>query len=804
MSAYSNHFFSMFLPALLILTADIYSISSAQAQTITQLSPPAQPLSYRRDHPDATMVKRSGVIKQRERTHWPEEVLLRRITPKLDQFFASLQAGSFDKQEPSALFHPNFTGSEAPHNVISTVQEANAISWQAFDLNQQQVFSRAAFVKSWADYISAYQSISRTEYQVSSIKSASSDSISPLNLQIHFRLTGTGIKGRQEDQGEFKVAFIQEPGNSNAWRMSEFNLTKLERVSGRQQFVDVSKQLGARPDTPQETHFVAYFSQGVSLSDFDGDGDLDLFFPQRHAAAIAYRNNGKGHFDDVTSELGLSGLTGARIAYFFDWDNDGDKDMLLLTSKRMFLFESDGNRFKDVSQLSGFDRMHTKGLTGAAIADFNQDGLLDIYVCNYGDPINSPGFDYFDSNKGFINKLFQNEGDGKFADVTKAAGLDKDNRKWTFSALWIDYDQDTAMDLYVVNDYGPNQLFRNLGNGQFIDVAQDVGVQDYGNGMGASWADYNNDTYMDLYVSNMHSDAGKRILHSSKYSGDKETRDRALRFAKGNTLLHNTGKGRFIEVDDSPVINARWAWGNLFFDYDNDGDQDLYVANGMFSNSNTQDVGPVFWRHVLAPASLEDPHYLQGGAYLGDLIKTQAWSFAGYEHNRFFQNLGDGHYVDAGSVLDIDLVQDSRGVASGDLDNDGDLDLVISNRNAPQLVILKNNVTNQGNYLAVSTEGSHSNRQGIGTRLTLSCEGKKQVRVIQLGSGYVSQSDQTAWFGLGKCKKVDSLDVQWPSGHQQKFTSTMSTSPAAMGLAFERALIIFKVVAAPGASPRAS
>ena len=771
MPACFNHLFSMFLTGLLVPAVYLCSVSSAPAQTSIQLSPPSQPLSYRLDHPSASMVKRSGVIKQRERTHWPEEVLLRRISPKLDQFFASLQTGSFDKQEPSALFHPDFTGSVAPQNISSTVQEANAVSWQAFDINQQRVVSKTAFTQSWTDYVSAYQSITRTEYQISSIKGASSDSASPVSLQVHFRLTGTGVDGRQEDQGQFGAVFIREPGNSNAWRMSEFSLKKLERVSGRQQFQDVSEQLGARVETPQDTHLVAYFSQGVSLSDFDGDDDLDLFFPQRNAAAIAYRNDGKGHFDDVTSELGLSGLSGARVAYFFDWDNDADLDMLLLTSKRMFLFENDGKRFSDVSQVSGFDRMQTTGLIGAAIADFNQDGLLDFYVCNYGDPVNGPGFDYFDSNKGFVNKLFQNKGNGKFADVTSMAGLDKDNRRWTFSALWIDYDQDTAMDLYVVNDYGPNQLFRNLGNGQFSDVALEVGVQDYGNGMGASWADYNNDTYMDLYISNMHSDVGKRVLHSSNYSGSSEARDKALRFAKGNTLLRNTGKGGFVEVEDSPLINAKWAWGNLFFDYDNDGDQDLYVANGMFSNSSMQDVGPVFWRHVLAPASLEDPFYLQGGAYLGDLIKTQAHSFAGYEHNRFFQNLGDGRFADAGSVLDIDLVQDSRGVASGDLDNDGDLDLVISNRNAPQLVVLKNNVSNPGNYLAVLTEGSNSNRQGIGARLTLACEGKKQVRVIQLGSGFVSQSDQTAWFGLGKCKKVDSLKVQWPSGHQQIFTS---------------------------------
>ncbi|HHO59757.1 MAG TPA: VCBS repeat-containing protein, partial [Thiotrichales bacterium] len=478
---------------------------------------------------DAAMVAREHAIKKREREQWPQEVMLRGITPKLDRFFANLQAAAASPAMPvaeasAALYHPAFTGTPAPQpgNVRVDVQEANGVRLQSFVTGAEQVVPAAAFKRAWAGYVAGYRRINRTEYQISSISASLKPAVSA-TLRVHFRLTGETASERREDQGTFEVVFYREP-DSSAWRMHDFRLEHLDRVTGSAQFSDDSAQFGEHESPAAASHFVAYFSQGISLADFDNDGDLDLFFPQRDAPAIAYRNDGSGQFEEATAALGLEGLTGVRSAYFFDWDNDDDLDLLVLSAQRLFLFERRKKGFVDVSAASGFDRLQTSGLIGAAVADFNRDGLLDFYVCNYGDPNNGPGLDYFDSRKGFINKLFQNAGGGKFTDATDAAGLGADNRRWTFAALWLDYDRDGEMDLYVVNDYGPNQLFHNTGDGHFEEVAASVGAQDYGNGMGASWADYNNDGYLDLYVSNMHSEAGWRVLNSPDYRGSRQQR----------------------------------------------------------------------------------------------------------------------------------------------------------------------------------------------------------------------------------------------------------------------------------------
>jgi hypothetical protein len=755
----------------------------------------------RRSTPSRDQVDRQRRAGETEQRSWPSELVLSQIQPRLKQFFGALQGGGFSRGQTESMFAPDFRGARLELADGAQVERTGIrlSTWKSGGGD----LPRDEFAAAWTHYAEGFSTVFRTEFHVtrlslapaeaesatkntaaSAARSAAESNVqgaaesaaenavkaSRVRMTVEFRITGAEADLRREDQGSLEAVFVPLAGRPGVWLWEHLALRELHTLRAEPQFSDVAGALGDRGDHPLDTLIVSYFSEGVSLADVDADGDLDLFMPHRYGPAVLYENDGQGRFTDMTDRVGLGGLVAARSGYFFDWDNDGDLDLLVLTGERMHAFERRGESYVDVSRVSGFQYMRTTGLTGAAIADYDGDGLLDFHVANYGDPGMGPGYGYFDSRRGFFNKLFRNEGGGRFSDQTEPAGMDADNRRWTFASIWIDHNGDFAPDLYVVNDYGPNQLFENLGKGRFRDVAPELGAEDFGNGMAASWADYDNDGKQDLFVSNMRSYAGERIAHSEDFPGDAAARAKLERFAKGNTLLRNTGNGGFEEVESWAPLDAKWAWGNVFFDYDNDGDLDLYVANGMFSNLRAVENDPVFWRHVLVPISLGAPGVDEGAALLGDLLQMRAQSFGGHERNRLFQNLGDGRFVDVAAVVGADIVLDSRAVAAGDLDGDGALDLVISNRNSPQLSILHNRSGNPGRFLAVDLVGTRSNRQGVGARLSLLCGDLTQVRTVQLGSGYVSQSPSTAWFGLGDCERVDSLEVRWPSGQRQVFS----------------------------------
>ena len=336
---------------------------------------------------------------------------------------------------------------------------------------------------------------------------------------------------------------------------------------------------------------------GLAMGDVNGDSLEDLYICQPgglpNRLLIQRRD---GTVSDVSESAGVDWLDFTSSALFVDLDNDGDQDLMVGTPFHLLVMANDGNgQFSLQADLPIRFDVHS-----LSAADYDGDADLDIYVTiahayDGVEPEKVEGpFIFHDANNGAPNKLFRNDissGAWKFTDVTDQMGLDVDNDRHSLAASWEDYDNDGDPDLYVANDYGRNCLYRNDGH-RFVNVAAEVDVVDYGAGMSVSWGDCNRDGWMDLYVGNMFSSAGNRITDQPAFKPDAKDNVRSLyrRFVKGNSLFVNRG-GKFEDVSGpAGVDRARWAWASLFVDLNNDGWEDLLVANGFITNQSTDDL----------------------------------------------------------------------------------------------------------------------------------------------------------------------------------------------------------------------
>lgn len=335
---------------------------------------------------------------------------------------------------------------------------------------------------------------------------------------------------------------------------------------------------------------------GMAIDDVNGDGLEDVYLCQSPALPnLLLLQNPDGTVRDAAVESEVHWLEGTRAALLADLDNDGDQDLVSVLGSYVVIQANDGQgRFTSVTTIEG-----VSSLFAINAVDYDNDRDLDLFICGYtlttginpNDVFANP-MPFHDANNGATNIMLRNDGGWGFTDVTEQIGLDQNTMRFSYASSWDDYDGDGDQDLYVANDFGRNNLYRNDG-GTFTDVAAELGVEDIGPGMSASWGDFNNDGRPDLYVSNMFSSAGNRITTQAKFKSnlDETTKGYFKRHARGNSLFENTGDGKFLDRSvDLGVTLGRWAWGSIFVDINNDGWEDLYVANGFVTADDTNDL----------------------------------------------------------------------------------------------------------------------------------------------------------------------------------------------------------------------
>jgi tetratricopeptide (TPR) repeat protein len=717
----------------------------------------------------------------------------------LDAWSAQLLQSPHDTAAIEKVMAANFSGASPKAKSWQPLHEGSAIQvWQG-DFASEQVLGREAFLAEWHSSVASFTRIITAEFQVTSIRSeilppSSSGHSGLLETEVRFELVGAGQGFHREQRvGNWKIYW--ELPASGVLHLQKWNVLDESRCrSSVPIFVDGAEHaFGANPSyASQFLHGSDYWRtvldgasgidiyghNGVAVGDVDGDGFDDLYVCQPAGLPNRlFRNRGDGTFEDVTEQSGLGILENTACALFADLNNNGLQDLIVVCANGPLLFLNlGGGKFRAKPDAFQFAHLPQGTFTGASIADFDRDGWLDIYFCLYAfyqgaDQYRYP-MPYYDAENGPPNFLMRNNRDGTFRDVTEQSGLAQNNTRFSFCCAWGDHNGDQWTDLYVVNDFGRNNLYRSNGDGTFTDVAWDAGVEDIGAGMSVCWLDFNNDRREDLYVANMWTAAGIRVSQQENFQKDAGDQIRALyrKHAMGNSLFQNTGEARFDDVGEhSATTMGRWSWSSDSWDFNHDGFQDIYIANGMLSGATRTDLNSFFWRQVVAnsPKDSRPGHeYEQGWNAINELIRSdRTWS--GFERNVFYLNNRNGTFSDVSGIVGLDSIEDGRTFVLADFDHNGRQEVLLKNRNSPQLRFFRNVTPDLGPAIAFRLTGKKSNRDAIGASVTVETEAGSQTRYLQAGSGFLAQHSKELFFGLGMAKSPARATVRWPSGLQQ-------------------------------------
>ena len=512
-------------------------------------------------------------------------------------------------------------------------------------------------------------------------------------------------------------------------------------------FIDIAAESGLTIPTTyggkeKKDYILESTGTGAAVFDYNGDGSNDIFIangtvlsptgPPTHSQL--YRNDGKGHFTDVSQQAGLTRTGWAQAACVGDIDNDGHPDLFVTYYGPNSLYRNNGDgKFTDISAAAGLPTKSNRWGSGCAFIDFDNDGYLDIFVANYVDldltTTPKPGSGKQCEWKGMAvacgprglpmahNALYRNNHDGTFTDVSEKAGILAPGGRYGLGVVVADFDNDGWPDIYVACDQSASLLYRNNHDGTFEERGAAAGVAYNADGhlqagMGVAVADYDGNGFLDIAKTN--------------FSGDRPS------------LFRNEDGKFFEDVSETAGLgrNLLLGWGTAFLDVDEDGWPDLVIANGhVYPEIDRSSVGETYRQKTL-----------------------------------LYHNLGNGLFADITALAGpgFALARASRGLATGDLDGDGRPEILLVNMN-DRPALLRNTGPRQ-NSISIDLTGTKSNRSAIGARCTVTAAGHKQIADVVGGGSYYSQSSSTLYFGLGRAQKIESIEVRWPAGEKQIWT----------------------------------
>ena len=591
------------------------------------------------------------------------------------------------------------------------------------------------------------------------VPSESGENNSVISAVLH--VVNKRKKERYIVKGNLKIRWRKERDEDNVPQPSSIDASGLKIFKRKQEQVFTEVAL-PQDKTLEPKRFTAFF-------DLDGDGKQEVIFGNRVFRWLQKEKK----FEEFTLSPQLNNAE-YKTGLFSDFTVDGNTDFLFVAMLQeggaIFLLKGDefGNfSFRPQKIFSSEEIKRPQVLTSG---DIDGDGDLDFWLGQYRDAYRGGQMPtpYYDANDGNPSFLFLNNGNGTFEDKTEERGLSAKRFRRTYSASLVDLDEDRDLDLVVVSDFSGVDVYQNDGKGFFTDVTSSWIDERHSFGMSHVIADFNLDAKLDFFMTGMSSTTARRLVQMGANRADfKEYDEKRMPMAYGNRMYLSRKNGFQEPAYKDDVARSGWSWGTSAFDFDNDGDRDIYIANGHISGKSTKDYCTQFWRDDIFHRNSKPNKKLAN--YFNIVQKQHAGgSWNGYEHNKLLMNLHGKGFLEIGFLMGVSFEYDSRSVATGDFDNDGKLDLAVvqidSSKNLLSLHVYQNHWAEHNNWIGVNLREEDQGFSPVGAKVQVVTNKGTQLAVIVNGDSFIAQHPTVSHFGLGRETTVEKIVVTWQNG----------------------------------------